>query len=169
MDSIRGHLGFNILNHPIGQIGRGMGCSLQTCLHLKVANLSIVPCHRTAYEFMETGKYRVEENKIVGIEGKNVELMSSTQSQNNKISPLCEKCVISQLCQGGCLGSQYETTGDLYNPIPSVCRANHYKIQGFYESWKELGILPNILGLLSDEKREALIKFIREVCNDTTI
>ena len=51
-----------------------MTCSIQEQFHLILADLNIVPCHRTSYSFMRGGYFQVENNKIVDIEPHNVPL-----------------------------------------------------------------------------------------------
>jgi hypothetical protein len=38
------------------------------------------------------------------------------------LAPVCANCWNRFACVGGCLGAQYEWSGELYLPIPSVCK-----------------------------------------------
>ncbi|MDD7592117.1 MAG: hypothetical protein PUJ92_03895 [Bacilli bacterium] len=44
------------------------GCTVSYGLMIRTGDLSIVPCHRTSYQKFIYGKYKVEDNKIIGIE-----------------------------------------------------------------------------------------------------
>lgn len=134
------HRGFNILMIPFGRIGRGMPCSIQSCLCVRMGDLVITPCHRTSYKHMESGQFMVEDNKITGIEAKNIELFFSIQAADNEMFPYCERCSINGMCKGGCLGAQFETTGNLFAPIPTVCRLAHGKVIAIKEVMQELGM-----------------------------
>jgi radical SAM protein with 4Fe4S-binding SPASM domain len=146
--------GFNILSNGMSTIGRGIGCSIQSTLMLHLGNLKFFPCHRTSYNFMDSGEFIVEDGEISNIKALNPAFLLAINSMNISGSPMCHSCPISQFCSGGCLGSQYETTGDPFSPIPSVCRMMHYKFRGIFNAYEEIGIMPKILGLIAKEKVE---------------
>lgn len=150
--------GFNILLSPLVSTGRGMPCSIQSCLCLRMGDLTVVPCHRTAYKFMETATARIEDGKLTGFDAKNTELWYAIQALDNKRYPVCERCTINNVCSGGCLGSQYESTGQLFSPIPTVCRLFHAKIAAIVEVATELGIFSDILRNVSSYKYKDLIR-----------
>ncbi|MHA1286146.1 MAG: SPASM domain-containing protein [Candidatus Thorarchaeota archaeon] len=145
--------GYNILSNPLTTIGRGLGCSFQSTLYIRVGDLSIVPCHRTSYEPFILGKFRVERDKIVGIEARNPELFIGGISFDFKNQPQCEACLIKHLCSGGCLGSQFETTGDLFSPIPTVCRLEHQKVVSMIKAYKKIGMYELIKEKVCEEKK----------------
>jgi radical SAM protein with 4Fe4S-binding SPASM domain len=147
--------GFNILGTPFSHTGRGMPCSIQACLTLRLGDLTYIPCHRTAYKHMETASMVVEDDKIVGLEAKNVELWFSIQSLDSEVYPYCEICSIKHMCKGGCLGAQFEATGNLFAPIPSVCRLFHAKIVALIEVLVELELYDTMMLRINREKRIA--------------
>jgi len=79
---------------------------------------------------------------------------------------MCELCLIKHLCSGGCLGSQFETTGDLFSPIPSVCQLEHAKIRAMITAYKELRVFDLICDRVNLEKRYAL-NILEEMLNGT--
>jgi len=147
--------GFNILGNPFTQTGRGMPCSIQACLTLRLGDMMVIPCHRTAYKHMETASMVVEDGKIKGFDAKNIELWFSIQAITSEVYPYCEMCSIKHMCKGGCLGAQYEATGNLYAPIPTVCRLYHAKIVALIEVLTELDVFDYILRYVSTPKRIA--------------
>ncbi len=153
--------GFNILHASLSTIGRGIGCSIQSTLVVRSGDLAIVPCHRTCYPHLIYGKFRVEGDRIVGIDAQNPELMIAVSSLTTQAFPYCETCIISSLCPSGCLGSQLEVTGDMFTPIPTVCKLYHAKIKTLISVFKDLGIYEGILDSINPVKRKALIEFER--------
>jgi len=137
--------GFNILRAPLIKIGKGLGCSIQNTLHVRLGDLAIVPCHRTSYAPFIAGKFLVRNDEIIGIKALNPELFIAIISMTAKNQPQCESCLIKEICSWGCLGSQFETTGDLFSPIPTVCLLQHAKIAAMAKTYEELGILNQIL------------------------
>ncbi|MBA7515072.1 hypothetical protein ES705_07110 [subsurface metagenome] len=158
--------GFNILQSPLTTIGRGIGCSIQSTIHVRLGDLAIVPCHRTSYEPFITGHFIVDGGRITGIRADNPELFIGIISLQSRNQPMCELCLIKHLCSGGCLGSQFETTGDLFSPIPSVCQLEHAKIRAMITAYKELRVFDLICDRVNLEKRYAL-NILEEMLNGT--
>jgi len=141
--------GFNILN-IFSTCGRGMPCSIQSTLHLRLGDLAIVPCHRTSYPAFIAGYFKVKDNKIVGVKAHNIETYLTILTLDNRNLPLCENCMIRNTCSKGCLGSQYETTGDLFSPIPTVCLLEHAKVIAIAEALDEIGMLERLIRVASN-------------------
>jgi radical SAM protein with 4Fe4S-binding SPASM domain len=157
--------GFNILMSPLTTTGRGLGCSIQSTIHIRMGDLSIAPCHRLSYNPFITALFKVKNGKIIGIESKNPELFLGIMSMEGKNQPGCEVCPIKEICSLGCLGSQYEVTGDPFSPIPTVCQLEHAKIRAMIKAYKSLGIFHYIKEALSPEKRMAF-EYIEEISNN---
>ena len=152
--------GFNILSGPLSKIGRGIGCSFQSQFYLRMGDLAIAPCHRTSYEPLILGHLKVEDKKITGITARNPELAVTKHAFNAKMFPYCETCLIHDLCSFGCLGAQLETTGDLFTPIPTVCRLQHTKIKSMVTTYQELDLLDSILDRINPNKAYAIRKLV---------
>ena len=148
--------GYNVLSNSLTTVGRGLGCSLQSTLHVRLGDLAIVPCHRTSYSSFLLGNFKVKNNKIVGIESKNPELMIGEFTFGGKTMPQCENCLLKYLCTRGCLGSQFETTGDLFSPIPTVCQLEHAKIYAIIKAAKRLNLYNKIYESLDSNKKASL-------------
>lgn len=144
--------GYNILN-PFGGTGRGLGCSIQAMLYVRLSDLAIVPCHRTSYDEFVYGRFKVENGKIVGVKAKNIELLSSIYSFTAEHQPYCEQCTIKEVCSHGCLGAQYEFTGDLFTPIPTVCALEHEKIRRLIKATKDIGAYEYIISELNPSRQ----------------
>jgi radical SAM protein with 4Fe4S-binding SPASM domain len=121
------HKGFNILTNIYAKTNKGLACALQPHYHIRLGDLKSFPCHRLMYKEFELFDMKVEENKIVGTNEKNFTLYVATHYCDFKNQPYCNMCGIKDKCMGQCLGAQYESTGDMFTPIPSVCQLIHHK------------------------------------------
>jgi radical SAM protein with 4Fe4S-binding SPASM domain len=148
--------GYNILRNPLTTIGRGIGCSIQSAVALRLGDLSWVPCHRTSYSPFNFGHFKVEGGKITGFEAKNTDMLTTIYSFDASTQPWCEQCLLKPLCSFGCLGSQLEVTGDPFTPIPTVCQLQHVKVGAMIKAYKELGIWGQILAKINQTKADAL-------------
>lgn len=123
--------------------GNKFTCSLQSILHVRMGDLAIVPCHRTSYEQFLLGYFTTDETgKINGITSKNAELALYTFTANPNLNhPICEKCVYNKLCNKGCLGAQFEASGDLTLPCKSVCEFQKRRLDHLIDLYDKEGIL----------------------------
>lgn len=154
--------GYNILRSPLSTIGRGIGCSIQSTLFVRMGDLSIIPCHRTSYPPFITGKFVTDGGHISSIEAKNIDLMNAIYSFTAHSQPYCSRCDISSLCTFGCLGSQFETNGDLFTPIPTVCALYSQKMESLVKALDRVGILDKLLGMVRYDKALTLSKIRRQ-------
>ena len=117
-------------------------CSMQWLVSVTLNNLNIVPCHRTTYPQFRIGRFVQNENgDIVDIEGKNVYLGITIHGFKANALPKCANCDYAQGCLYGCLGSQFETSGELFAPIPCVCDLHKKKIQTLSKLYQDDGLL----------------------------
>ena len=52
------------------------GCTINRALIVRMGDLAIVPCHRTSYDQFLLGHFNVENEKIIGVTAKNIQLMN---------------------------------------------------------------------------------------------
>lgn len=140
----------NLFNN-LSIIGRGIGCSLQTTLFVKLRDLTCNSCHRLSYDGLNGFKFVIENDKIVDIEPLNLAFYMATLSYEQKSAPYCENCLLKHICSGGCIGAQLESTGDAFVPIPSVCALEHMKVKTQYEFFTDKGILEPLLNYFSKD------------------
>lgn len=150
----------NLLS-PFSKCGRGMGCSIQSSMQLRLGDLMITPCHRTSYDYLNIGQFITKNEKIVDIKPLNVPLYMSINSSNIINMPKCQDCLINTMCSGGCLGSQLETNGDLFTPIESVCLLEHGKIYTLIKWLKDNDQLNIVCNLINENKLKT-INIIKE-------
>jgi len=142
----------NMFNN-VGTMGRGIGCSLQTTMQIRMGDLSVVPCHRQSYDWCVGFKFVTQGGEIVDIEPKNAEFYSTQLTMDTKAFPYCETCLIRNLCCQGCPGSQLEVNGDAFMPIQSVCLLEHGKVKAQIEFLRDNGLYSLLISLLNKEQR----------------
>ena len=82
------------------------GCSVSNHLTVRLGDMAICPCHRTAYNKYLYGWFQIENNEIVDIIGNNPQMASRILLANNNIASLdCDVCPINERCLKGCFGS----------------------------------------------------------------
>ena len=74
------------------------------------------------------GKYRVENDKIAGIDANNVQFYINNMITGSAGLFMCDACPINGYCLKGCRGAQYEIFKDVATPIPSVCNLMKAKV-----------------------------------------
>jgi radical SAM protein with 4Fe4S-binding SPASM domain len=151
LDALFKHKGFNILTNTLSTVGRGLGCGIQSDISIRMNDLAIVPCHRTSYDFLIIGKFITKKDKIISIKSINPHMLIPTYGLDYKKSPYCETCPINTLCQLGCIGSQLESSGDIFTPIPTVCMLSFKKCFVIYEFLKEYNMLDMVKSKISQD------------------
>lgn len=98
-----------------------ISCNLTNHHSVRLGDLAIVPCHRLAYDKLLYGKYRVENDKITGIDSINPTFAFQNYLLNNYGSLKCDSCPINVICTGQCRGAAFEISKEPFYPIESVC------------------------------------------------
>jgi radical SAM protein with 4Fe4S-binding SPASM domain len=167
--AVNGHCGFNMIPSVVSIVGRGLGCSIQSSVYLRLGDLKIFPCHRTFYKQFQTAQFKTDnDGNIIDIDGINPELMVAVYSFESNVAPYCEGCINKYFCAKGCLGSQFETTGDLFTPIPNVCQLEFGRTFQFVKTMKEIGVLDLIKNRLRNNLLIAMNIFEDLIDNKTT-
>lgn len=122
------------------QLGRGLGCSMQSTVHVRLGDLTTSVCHRAAYKAHNIWRFVTENDEIVDVEALNHNLAIASNSMDFRSSPYCNYCLIREMCNGQCLGAMIETNNDPFVPIPTVCALEHAKVAGILDELKELGL-----------------------------
>lgn len=133
--------GEGYVNFGMPQADSFAGCTVSDMLTVRLGDLSIPPCHRTAYNELLYGKFKMEDGKITGIEENNPQMASRILLQDDILcDPGCCCCPYSYFCLRGCYGSQRETEGDPFMPIESVCNLFRAKIDFLIDKYERLGV-----------------------------
>jgi len=142
-DFVRSFLTGKSLNfyHPVlSSIGRGIGCSIQSCFTVRLGDLTIIPCHRIAATGQESGKFIVQDGEIVDIEPMSFYIHLAINSFKAENAFVCSHCPINSMCAFYCLGANFEFNNSLFIPVPTVCRMEHFKLKAMFKSFEHLGI-----------------------------
>lgn len=158
----------NYFPYALTEANNFASCSIASHLTVRLGDLALCPCHRTAYNKYLFGKFVIQDNKIVDIEGNNPYMAIRILMANNEYSSLgCDSCVYQKFCLKGCYGSQYENTGDPFLPVPSVCKFFKHKYDFLAKKYIDLGfydIADKVTPYnLHFERIHAIKKFIRGV------
>ena len=143
-------------------------CSVNSCTAINVSNLTFPPCHRLAYELFQGGKFIVKDDKIIDIEPFNVTTYLMTKMAKADTFPLCSECEHNMICDKGCLGAQFESSGELFLPIESVCHL--IKEQNYFLLWKyyNMGVINSAIqqNLLSEETQMVFSQLLDIIQNE---
>lgn len=127
---------------PIQDPADRLGCGMGTGIHLNCTNLSLVICHRTTYEHL-TACYFIpneEKTEIIDIKPQNPSVFIAARTLKQYAMPVCGDCFLRDICMKGCLGAQFEYSGDMFLPIPTVCKFFYYKYKKLFELYERYGI-----------------------------
>ena len=133
--------GSGYVNFGLTKADSFQGCTVSDMFTVRLGDLAIPPCHRTAYNELLYGRFRVEEGRITGIEEHNPQMASRILFQDSILcSPGCDSCPYNSFCLRGCYGAQREAEKDPFMPIESVCRLFKGKIDFLIDKLQALGV-----------------------------
>ena len=153
--------GYNIINSVFSTIGRGIGCSIQSSFEVILNDLTLIPCHRTSYDTLTTGKLSFNDGDW-DIEIFNPELYIAIQTAESKNMGPCEACPINEICSGPCLGANLESTGELFTTSPTVCKMEYEKIAGIIRGFDDIGLLNLMTKNTAHIKKAQIYNVLRE-------
>lgn len=109
---------------------------------MRLGDLAICPCHRTAYNQYLYGYFIVEDDEISGVKAVNPILATKIWMGNNlTTTPICDACPINECCLHGCLGAQTEYGKDPFMPLENVCKFFKAKYSTIFKYYREHGII----------------------------
>lgn len=152
------------ISQTIGRDER-MSCAMQDQFDIVLGDLAIVPCHRTAYEQFRGGYFKIENDKIVDIIPKNVTLFIASKSTSIVPLPKCFRCPHRRVCIRGCFGAQYEYCGEMFLPIPDVCKLLQTKYNHIIKLLNESGVLQCAMdnNYLTEEQKDYYLPLSKEM------
>ena len=126
----------------IAQNKTSLGCTVSTALTVRLGDLAICPCHRTAYDRYLYGYFIVENGIITDIRANNPYmaikiLMGNTQTTN----PVCSTCLYNYCCLKGCYGLQLEQGSDPFFPLEPLCKFFKRKTNANLQYMRDMGII----------------------------
>ena len=157
--------GFNLCRNTILRPGRGLTCALQENLSIRASDLKLFPCHRLMYDHLEIGTFLPDEKEILRFETRNASLGLTAYGCDFHNFPVCIQCPMKSFCVGGCLGSQYETTGSLFVPIPTVCQNTYAINKAIIDELTALGLFDAFAARLDPGHRLEFITLRKVICD----
>lgn len=151
-----------VLSHSLERAG----CTISDCMTIRLGDLAICPCHRTAYEKNLYGHFILNDDKeIIDISSENIYMANRILLANNNLCSLkCDSCVYNPYCLKGCFGSQLENSNDPFLPIKSVCKLFKRKIETCIEIYEKYGVLEYISKLKPEHPFYFIGKDIENFC-----
>lgn len=147
-----------------------LSCAIQHIYTIRVMDLAIVPCHRLCYDHFNGAYFVLNEDKtkIIDIQENNVNLYIDIKDSRPDYFVKCAACPYNDFCSNGCLGSQYESTGEIFMPVPSVCELEKTIIKAGYLRFKKDGIfkLGHELGLIKPNMQACYDIIEQELCEN---
>ena len=136
----------------IGHSDNFIGCTIPNHLTVRLGDLAICPCHRTAYNEYLYGYFNVENDIITGVRAVNPTIAVKILMSNVLNStPLCDQCPINKCCLKGCLGSQFEYGKDIFMPLTNICKFFKRKAATIFKYYREHGIIKCLEDIGPDE------------------
>lgn len=137
-------------------------CSIAYQLTVRLGDLSIAPCHRTAYPELLYGKFVVENDEIVGIEANNPVIATKILLSNQRKSHHgCDTCWNVNSCIRGCFGAQYEYGGEPFMPLRSVCKLFKAKTQFLMKWYRDNGIIDAINQFAKKDGQISVLNYLK--------
>lgn len=119
-----------------------INCTISNHLTVRLGDLAICPCHRTAYQQYLYGKFVVEDDNIIDIKAINPSMAIKIYMANTMIAnPLCDKCLLNPICLKGCIGSQIESGKDPFFPLKNVCDLFYAKTKTIFNFYRKHGVI----------------------------
>ena len=106
-----------------------------------------------------------EKTKIIDVKANNVGQLIDIKSHHVTLAPECCICWNNKNCLHGCLGAQYEWSGELYLPIPSVCKLQKAKTSFILKMFVETGILQSAINqnIMKEYHKNHLLNLCRKL------
>lgn len=143
-----------------------LSCDLQSFIHINCTNLSLVLCHRLTYNLFTGGYFITDENneKIISLKAHNVPGYLALKTTKNSQLPVCFTCLYKDFCIKGCLGAQYEASGEILLPAENMCKLMKEKFKHLIKLYNDYGILDCALqnDFLNNQQQNKIFRILRE-------
>ena len=119
-----------------------LSCNMASLFRINLGDMSLPICHRVTYPEVNGGNFEIKDGKIIGlIPSDGLSGYMQIKLLSPKFYPKCYNCDYRDFCIKGCLGAQYEYSGEILQPIPAVCKLEQAKINTLIELYNTSGVL----------------------------
>lgn len=146
---LHGH-GGNLYSEVASSIPRGLGCSIQSNLGVRLGDLAIPLCHRTSYDGYIAGRLKLDgASWDVELENPNVWMLVNSFHSSNTVK--CCDCPISEICNKFCIGCNFEVNKDFFVPVDTVCDMELVKTISLIRNLDNIGVLDLLIRTLEGD------------------
>ena len=119
------------------------GCTLFQGINLNCTNLSLVLCHRLTYKHLTAAYFVVDKEgkEIIDLVPQNPTIYTAVKSSKAMWYPKCCACPIKNLCLKGCMGANFEYSGEILLAPPQVCKLFKRKFYHLLDLYEKYGVL----------------------------
>ena len=149
-----GTTGCNFYSGITSTMSRGLGCSIQQEFAVRLGDMKLVPCHRTAYDGYNACTLKIDDNYNIDYELENENTYMMIMGFNAKYATKCCDCPINTLCSYSCLGCNFEVNHDFFTPVDSVCKLEFIKVYALVDSLNKIGALHVLIDRLKNNSHE---------------
>lgn len=145
------------------------GCALFQGINLNCTNLSLVLCHRLTYKHL-TAAYFItndEGTEIIDLVPQNPTIYTAIKTAKHLWYPKCYNCAIKNVCLKGCLGANFEYSGEPMLAPPQICKLFKRKIYHLLDLYEKYGVLKTAIskGYIKNDDFISWILFFRNPDN----
>lgn len=149
-------------------------CTISNNLTVRLGDLAICPCHRTAYKELLYGYFQVENGSITGIISNNIYNAVHLLLGNEHVCHIkCDSCIYAPFCIRNCYGAQFETNNDMFLPVESVCKFFEAKYKKICQLYEEHGIIDRLQEILPTDlyfpNAQKILNFIKGVKENASL
>ena len=153
--------------HFAGQEDRDiLGCNMASTMRVNLADLSFPICHRLTYPQFVGGHCELNNDNVITniIADKGLSSYMQIRTLSPQYYPKCANCDYNHACLHGCLGAQYEHSGEILAPISCVCKLEQAKINTLLELYVSSGMLQDSIDDIEFlEKKDWILKMAHKV------
>lgn len=143
-----------------------LSCNMANLFRINLSNMSLPICHRVTYKEVNGGNFEIKDGKIIGlIPSDGLSGYMQIKLLSPKFYPKCFNCDYRDFCIKGCLGAQYEYSGEILQPIPSVCKLEKAKINTLIELYNTSGVLEEAIknNYISEDFKQVIIYLSKKI------
>ena len=157
---------FNPLKISVDMYSKKLKCSYGSQVTIRIADLTLAPCHRLFYPELIFAHFLVENNKIIDIRADKPEILIMKEHTKLTTLPHCENCQFVYMCPGFCAGAAYENCKNPLIPPKTVCDLQIAKYTFLILKYYQLGLWDEIEYLNDYDINSPKYKYLKDLINN---